>query len=140
MDIKKLEEKYKAGETTLEEEEALFQNGANADSELSAWYRYAKHSKKQAPPALEEGIWNTIQRRIRSLKITVFAAAASILLLIVFSTHISPKEGQLTYQEKEAKLQEALALVADIETEPSVENIIYEDELVIIYTNTEQQK
>ncbi|WP_341224837.1 hypothetical protein [uncultured Arcticibacterium sp.] len=136
MDIEKLIEKYKAGETTLKEEQFLLENTSDVDTEMSAWFQYAKQKRKEPTPALKEKIWASISKKRIPFRIGMFAAAASILFLAVFFIHNARQE-KLAYEKKEATLKEALAMLSEPEIIPSKKNIIYEDELVIIYNNPE---
>lgn len=136
MDIEKLIEKYKAGETTLEEESFLFENVSDVDTEMSTWFKYAKQKKKAATPVLKEKIWASISKKSVRFRIGVFSAAASVLLLVFFFINDIRQE-KLDYKQKEATLKEALAMLSEPEIMPSKKNIIYEDELVIIYNNPE---
>ncbi|AWV97286.1 hypothetical protein [Arcticibacterium luteifluviistationis] len=134
MDINKLLEKYMAGETTLEEEKFLLDNASNPEQDMAAWFKYAKHKKRQPTPNLGEKIWATISKKTLRFKIGMFAAAASILLLAFFSLQ-NLKQEKLAYKEKEATLKEALAMLSVPKIKPAAASIIYEDDLVIIYTS-----
>lgn len=136
MDIEKLIEKYKAGETSLEEEQFLMENVSDFATDVSAWLRYANQSKKQSSPDLKNNIWTSINKKILRFRMGLFAAAASIFLVAIFSIS-NMKEKEMAYEEKAAVLKEAMAMLSDVETLPAAENIIYEDDLVIIYTSTE---
>ncbi len=133
-----LVEKYLAAATTLEEEETLF-DGENQQPGLAEWATYRKQKRKRAPSNLPDTIWSAIQRRRRNRRRILIGvpAAASIAFIVVSlilsSGPLPQDEGPITYDEKEALLKEALSMFPDEKPTTAEENIIYEDDLVIIY-------
>ena len=126
--LDKLIEKYNAGETSLVEEAYLKENAD--DLELQAWFNYVNKSKVQAESNLKTDVWKAIDKKRNRFRISVFSAAASFMLLVFFTVdYFKPQQQSLA--EKEALLQEAKAMFSD---GLLTQNIIYEDELVIIYT------
>ena len=130
--------KYLEAETTLEEEETLF-DGENQPPGLAEWATYRKQKSKRAPSHLPDTIWSAIQRRRRNKRrMLIGMPVAASIALLVMSIFFSPdpvtqNEGPITYDEKEALLKEALSMFPDEKPTMSKEQIIYEDELVIIY-------
>ena len=135
--INKLTEKYEVGASTLQEEQFLFDNAENSESGIEAWSTFVKRNKKEAPENFNDKLWNSFQNRInkqRRFKIRIISAAASVLLIIALSIG-SLIQKELSNNKKEALLNQALSMFADSEQEITMENIIYEDEIIIIYTS-----
>jgi hypothetical protein len=68
--------------------------------------------------------------------ITLFISAAASLALLISLVFISPSlrnQKEMTYEEKAAKLEEALSLISE-NNEQADRKIIYEDEIIVIYT------
>lgn len=131
MKIEEIIKKYMAGESSMEEEKELLESREKLDPALKAWSQYVQNSKKQAPEGLVDTISVTASNRGRVIKMAVFAAAASILLLLGFylGGSLQKQENkEMSLSEKQEKLAEAYAMFDDSE------NIIYEDDLIILYT------
>ena len=127
--------KYVAGESSLAEEEALFNSGQPAPG-MDEWSRFVKGQKQEVPPQLQETIWTSIQTRKRNRQRFLWGLsgiAASIALLIAFFIG-NPDNDQLSDAEKQAALYEALSMFSEDQNTPEQQSIIYEDELIIIYT------
>lgn len=129
-----LVEKYLAAESTLEEEEKLF-NAENQRPDIAKWSTYVKRKRYKAPSNLNESIWEGIQTRKRSKHrylIAVSSLAATIALffaVFIYNTF----NGYSEYAEKEALLNEALSMYSVEEPKEQKQTILYEDDLVIIY-------
>ena len=137
--IEKLTEKYETGASTLNEEQFLFDNAENSPSKIEAWSTFVKRNKREAPENLNDKLWASFQNRIirkRRFKVGIISAAASIVLIITLIIG-NPGQKKLSYNEKEALLNQALNMIAVSEQEIAKENIIYEDEMIIIYTSIE---
>jgi len=140
--IKELTEKYKAGNSTLEEDQSLFNSTENTGSIFEPWSAFVKGNKREAPGNFNESLWNSFQNRTRSkyrLRIAMMSAAASVILIITFLT-VKPEQEKLSYSEKEALLEQAINMFEDsgqeiVEQDITEQEIIYEDELIIIYTD-----
>ncbi|MEM6804003.1 MAG: hypothetical protein AAF696_21540, partial [Bacteroidota bacterium] len=93
--------------------------------------------KKAAPASLQNAAWAHIQKnernKSRSLVLGVLAAASVAVFMISSSDFFLSQE--MNHQEKEALLEEALSLFP-AET-PIEEDIIYEDEMLMIYTSSD---
>lgn len=142
--IKELTEKYEAGDSTLKEEQSLFDSAENSGSTIEPWSAFVKGNKREAPGNLNETLWSSFQNRTsrrRKLRIATMSAAASVMLIIAILI-INPGQKQLSYSEKEALLEQAINMFEDSEQEIvgqeiMEQEVIYEDELIIIYTGME---
>ena len=138
-EINKLIEKYKEGESTLDEEQFLLDHVDESEPSLKLWSSYVNNTKIQVPEHFNDSLWKSFEKRKakkRKVFVTGIMAAASILLLIpLLLTQSTNKE--LDYAEKEALLHQALMMVSDSNTNETQQNIIYENEMIIIYTTTE---
>ncbi len=138
-EIERLIEKYKEGNSTLNEEQLLFDKTQNLKPSLEAWSTFVKKNKNETPKNFNDTLWESFQnkktKRHRRF-VGIMSTAASVLLLI--SLYIaSPKQKELNYSEKEALLNQALNMVSNSEPSEIQQNIIYENEMIIIYTTTE---
>ena len=136
IEFEKLVEKYNEGDSSLKEEQLLFNNAKNSEHSLEAWSTFVKNNKKEIPKDFNETLWESFQNkkiRKRKIFIGIMSAAASVLLLIsLFIT--TPKQKELNYSEKEVLLNQAINMVSNSEIK---KNIFYEDDMIIIYTTTE---
>ena len=136
IEFEKLVEKYNEGDSSLKEEQLLFNNAKNSGHSLEAWSTFVKNNKKEIPKDFNETLWESFQNkkiRKRKIFIGIMSAAASVLLLIsLFIT--TPKQKELNYSEKEVLLNQAINMVSNSEIK---KNIFYEDDMIIIYTTTE---
>lgn len=138
-EIENLIEKYKAGTSTLDEEQFLLEHTKDSESAMGVWFEFAKKQKREVAEGFSDTLWQSFQNRKakrRRLWIGAMSVAATVLLLIAFLID-APKPQELSYHQKEALLAQALDLLADAEEAKSEENIIYENELIIIYTSWE---
>ena len=136
-EIEQLIEKYEAGDSSLQEEQFLFDNAEN--SKIEAWSAFAQRNKVEAPNHFNDNLWESFQKRTikkRRFKIRIISAAASIILIIALSVgNLGEKE--LTYNEKADLLAQALSMFPDTEQEVAQKSIIYEDDIVVIYASVE---
>jgi len=138
-EIERLIKKYNEGNSTLNEEQILFDNTKNSKPSLEAWSTFAKKNKIETPKGFNDTLWESFQnKKIRKRKVYVgiIAAAASVLLLISLYI-VNPKQKELDYSEKQALLNQALNMVSNSGLVEIQERIIYENEMIIIYTSTE---
>jgi hypothetical protein len=132
--IKELFEKYKKGETSLEEEKFLLENSSELNFPLANWINMERENKN-VPENLNEKLWASFEKRTPSknkIMLRVLVAAASIVLL--FSLY--PKNYQDDTQsliEKQALLMEAKSMFTEIEQNTNQE-IIFENDLIVLYT------
>lgn len=135
--IKTLLEKYKNGQTTLEEEKYLFKNKDKVLSPLTDWIAFEQKNKKKVPENLNEKLWYSFDEKTKTkrkiLKSTTIAAATIALLFTLYVKNTATETQ--TAAEKEALLKEAKSLFSDLEN-PKNKDIIFEDDLIIVYTET----
>lgn len=128
--IKDLIEKYKLGSTTLKEEAYLFDNVNNKDDELGSWANFVKANKKVVPENFNEKLWNSFEPKIENkhnYRYKILGAVASVAVLITL-TFFNFSNNNQSLEEKELLLNEAKNMFT------SNESIIFEDELIIVYT------
>lgn len=129
---------YKEGRSSLEEEEKLARILGASNEKENGWFKYIQQHKKVAPRNLESDIWALIQKRgsrKRRILLRISSVAASIILAVsVFFILETRPQQEMSYAEKEAVLAEALAMISDTQEQPIVGEILYEDEILIIYT------
>ena len=135
-EIERLIEKYKEGNSTLNEEQFLFDHIKNSEPSLEAWSTFVKNNKKETPNNFNDTLWESFQNKKigkRRRFVGVISAAASVILLI--SLYIaSPKQKEVSYSKKEDLLNQALNMVSNSEPSEMQQSIIYENEMIIIYT------
>lgn len=129
----KLIGKYLEAESNLKEEQEIF-NAETENSELDPWLNFAKKTRVKAPENLNDSVWKSIQNKRKASRRIIYglvATAASVALVISLSVNSSKKQ---SYEEKEALLKEALAMFEENEPQQELWNIIYEDEMIVLYT------
>lgn len=135
--IKEIFEKYKNGQTSLEEEQFLFRNSADVNFPLANWITSEKNNKKELPKNFNERLWESFDKKTQSKNKTlkrVFIAAASITLF--FNIYIKNQKNKTQSNwEKEVLLMEAKSMFLEIEENVN-EEIIFEDDLIVLYTKT----
>ncbi len=137
--LNKIFEKYKKGNSSLDEENILFENANNLNTSFKAWSNFARNNKIETPKDFNDTIWESFENKINNkhksrFKIVIMSAAASILLIIAFFIGNTTKK-ELSYDQKAALLNEALSMFSD--NKQNNENIIYENETIVIYTSIE---
>lgn len=136
--INKQVQAYEEGHTSLAEEQELLSLFGNSDKEEYAWFKFLKSQKSNTPVHLQSDIWTSIQEKEnqkRSRFIRIGSIAASVVLALSLSIGFfnrNPEE--MTLQEKEAVLKEAMALIPETQNKTILGEIIYENEILIIYT------
>jgi len=137
---KRLIKKYKEGQSTLNEEQFLFHSTESLDPSLDAWSTFVKNNQTETPKDFNAQLWESFQNRKnrkRKLFIGIFSAAASVVLLVSLFLG-TPKQDELNYAEKEAMLSLAKEMVSNSDSVEIEQNIIFENEIVIIYTTKEK--
>jgi len=138
--IKNIVQKYKAGNSNLKEENALFNSEDNKEDSIKLWASYVKKNKITTPVNLNDKLWLSFEKNHKSkpkIKLWLFAAAASIVLL--FATYInSIDENRMSYSEKQALLNEAKNMIATTDQNDYIHHIILENELVVVYTKSKK--
>lgn len=138
--IESLLEKYEAGETTLKEEQYLFENADNTTPALEAWSSFVLKDKKKLPENFHENLWesfNSKKSKKHKYMLGLLSSAATIALFITVLLLGNPNQKELSYSEKEALLKESLKMVASTEEIDLSQDIIYENDFIIIYTKDE---
>ncbi|AOW17448.1 hypothetical protein LPB03_08210 [Polaribacter vadi] len=134
--IKNRIEKYKNGETSLKEEKRLFDEVGENESEIKILAGFVEENKIETPYNLNDKLWNSFEKKTAKknrFKIGIFSAAASILLLVSLYFGFL-NENELSYNEKEALLNEAKSMFSDAEVKQTIHNIIIETDFIIVYT------
>lgn len=135
--IKDLIKKYKAGTSSLEEEEIIYDND-KVDSSIKMLSSFIKKTKKEAPHNINDKLWNSFDKKTshtKKIRIGFFTVAASILLVISLFVNFN-SENKLTNNQKEMLLSEAKSMFEDVKQEKIVHNIIIENDLIVVYTKT----
>ncbi len=135
----KLFKKYQEGKTTLKEENILFNKEQNSSPSLQAWFVYAKNNRIKMPKNLNDTLWDSFKIKLRSRRKFTFAimsAAATIILFITFFIGYT-NHNKLNYNEKKALLNQALNMFPDEKKTEFQHEIIYESNLIVIYTVSE---
>jgi len=136
--IKNRIEKYKNGETSLKEEEQLFNNVGENQPEIEVLSDFVKENKINMPPNLNDKLWKSFEKRTaknNNFKIGVFSAAASIALILSLFLY-NNNQNKLSETEKSALLEEAKSMFKETPKEKEMYTKILENELVIVYTKT----
>ncbi|NRD23922.1 hypothetical protein HNV10_11750 [Winogradskyella litoriviva] len=136
---KVLLKKYKEGYTTLDDEQFLLDKTSGITPSLDAWSTFVKNNKIETPHNFNEKLWESFQNkknRKRKVFVGIMSAAASLLLFITFII-TNQKQEELNYSEKEALLSLAKEMVSNSDSTDNEKNIIYENDMVIIYTTKE---
>ena len=138
--IKSRFEKYKKGETSLKEEKNLFDEVDENQPEIEVLGDFIKRNKIKTPPNLNDTLWNSFEKKTaknNNFKIGIFSAAASIILLVTLYFGNLNKD-ELSYNEKQALLNEAKSMFSDEGVKETMHNIIIETDFIIVYTKTEK--
>lgn len=134
--IKLLRNKYKAGESSLQEEKCLFAAVNESDPELKSVATFIQNNSITAPENLNDKLWESFEKRnskSKKLKIGIFSAAASIALLVTFYINKN-HQNKLSNSEKQALLNEAKNMFADVNSSENQHRIILESDLVVVYS------
>jgi hypothetical protein len=130
---------YKDGNSTLKEEQLLFNHAKNSEPSLEAWSTFVKNNKTKAPKDFNNVLWQSFQakkkRKQKGIIRALFTAASVILLISFFIGKRGQKEQ--SYAEKEVLLNQALGMFDSFEQKEIRHNIFYENEMIIVYTTTE---
>jgi hypothetical protein len=133
--INTLTSKYKAGETSRQEELYLQKNSTKIENAQKDIFRYIQHHKKKAPRDFNEKQWQIFelkQKRRKIRRYSIISVAASVLIVVSLLLINTPQK-EMDYLEKQALLEEALLMIENAEQD-NQETVLYEDEMVIIYT------
>jgi hypothetical protein len=138
--MNRLIEKYKNGETSLEEEEKLFYNVNEDELEIKALADFIHNHQIKTPQNLNEKLWKSFdEKKVKknNFKITFFSVAASIVLIV--SLYVGNLDrNKLSNGEKQALLNEAKNMFVDVEVPKTVHHIILESDLIVLYTKSDK--
>ena len=141
MNKEKLNEQlelYEQGQTSLKEEAELLDNLGDSGSKKFVWFRFLKQRKETIPSDLEKQVWDKIQsgEKNKSNKLLrILAVAASIALIVSVLSIPNPFKGrEMSHDEKAAVLKEAFNMISSAKQPQGNQEIIYEDDILIIYT------
>lgn len=130
-------ERYEQGLSSREEENILMKHAGLSHKAAGAWFKFLKHQKRIASDDLEMRVQDAIKSfekgKIRFIKRISLAAASAALLVSILFISLPWQDRAMSYEEKAAVLQEALSLLEEGRQEPG-KKVIYEDSLIIIYT------
>lgn len=134
--IKHIIQKYKAGESSLEEEKILFDSVEKTKESIQTWASFVKKSRITSPENLNEKLWTSFEMKTKKpnkFRIGMFSAAASIALIFsifIYNNH----QNKLSESEKSALLEEARNMFVDENKQQEIYQKILENELIIVYT------
>ena len=136
--VDELLEKYEQGLASQEEMDLLMEQFEDSRTGPGVWFNYLRLQKRKAPENLQNQVWSAIQtqEKKKTRKITLFISAAASLVILISLIILSPSlrnQKEMSYDEKAAKLEEALSLISE-NNEQADRKIIYEDEIIVIYT------
>ena len=136
--VDKLLRKYEQGLVSQDEMDLLMEQFEDSRSGPGVWFNFLRLQKKNSPENLNHQVWSAIQSHVKkkNRRVTlIISAAASLAILIslIFITPTLRNQKEMTYEEKAAKLEEALSLISEHNNQANRE-IIYEDEIILIYT------
>jgi len=132
----KLYKSYLAGMTSLDEERTLEASSGDARSGEKVWFNFTRSHRKTAAVDLEKNIVSAIiaRRGQTRRRIAQYGSIAAIMVLSVTLAVLHPwKPAEMSYEEKVIALGQALELVGTEMTAEADQEIIYEDEILIIY-------
>lgn len=130
--------KYEQGESSLTEEQIIFEHSENMESSSHAWYTFVKRERRKAPTGLQSDIWEAIdkkQKTIQRWRAAIISALALILLLLSIAIY-KPFDSTQSHETKEALLNEALRMFENTDSKSELKSI-YEDDMIIIYASAE---
>lgn len=131
--INNLIEKYRSGTTSLEEEQFLLENVNKLDAAIEASSVFIKMNKKEIPDNFNDKLWDSFEPKIKTkhkYSYKIFGAVASVAIFVTLAFYTFSNNEQ-SIEEKEFLLNEAKNMFVNNE------NIIFEDELIIVYTKQE---
>nr|WP_297916129.1 hypothetical protein [uncultured Allomuricauda sp.] len=137
--MESLRKAYQEGNTTLNEEHYLFNKAENSGSSLEAWSAFVRNNKSISPKDFNDRLWESFQAkrsRKRKKAVVLVSAAASVLLFVTLFMG-NPGQRELSYSEKEALLNQALDMFPNTPQKGMERNIIYENEMIILYTTSD---
>ncbi|MEQ8554509.1 MAG: hypothetical protein RIC06_14785 [Cyclobacteriaceae bacterium] len=132
--------KYMAGESTLKEEKELLKVD-HADPEIADWSMFAKAKRINTPDGLQDEILTRIQARTKRRRWLYASTGIAATIVLILAVMFEPQErGLMSENEKQVLLSEVLSMFPEAETVDSKKEILYEDELIVIYIVSDQDK
>lgn len=134
--IKNIIQKYKAGESSLDEEKILFNSVKKTEESIQTWASFVKKSRIISTENLNEKLWKSFEKKTKKLnkfRLGILSAAASIALIFsifIYNNH----QNELSESEKSALLEEARNMFVDENKQQDIYQKILENELIIVYT------
>jgi hypothetical protein len=136
--MNRLIEKYKNGETSLQEEETLFKHVKEDQKALKILGDFRINNQIKTPYDLNERLWESFDKKKtknNSFEIGFFSAVASIVLLV--SLYVGNlNRNKLSNGEKQALLNEAKNMFLEAEVHKTAQHIILESDLIVVYTKS----
>jgi hypothetical protein len=137
--MNRLIEKYKNGETSLKEEEALFKQAKEEQTALKMLGDFINNNQIKTPHNLNDILWKSFDKKKgknNRFKIGFISLAASIVLIV--SLYVGNlNRTKLSKSEKQVLLNEAKNMFVDVEVPKTVHHIILESDLIVVYTRSE---
>ena len=137
--VDKLLKLFEQGLTSTEEEDVLLEHFSDSRTGDKVLFNYIMHQKKMVPDNLENQIWSSIQsgeKKKKRFMLRMTLAAASVILVISYLLIFVPgHQEEMTYREKVAILEEAQSMISGATENTTKREIIYEDDVLIIYTD-----
>jgi 23S rRNA-/tRNA-specific pseudouridylate synthase len=130
-------EKYENGDSSINEEKILHNHIDESDQSLKSWSRFIKNHKTEVPEKFNERLWEKFESKTKSTRklfIGAISIAASILLVLALYINNHKSQHELSYEEKVALLNQAREMLYH-EDDIAQQDIIYEDDIIIIFTD-----
>ncbi len=125
--------KYMAGESTLMEEKELLKVD-HADPEIADWSMYTKGKRINALVGLKDEILTRIQARTRRRRWLYASTGIAATIVLILAVMFEQQEQDLMAdREKQELIDEVLSMFPEAETVDSKKEILYEDDMVVIY-------
>lgn len=134
--LKNLIDKYENGQSSLNEEKILHDQTDEINPEMKPWSEFVNNHKAKVPEEFNEELWEKFEPKTnttRKLFISIASVAATVLLIVTLYFNFNSNQQELSYEEKEALLNQAKDMLFN-EDHLAQQDIIYEDETIIIYT------
>lgn len=132
-EMEEILKKYKESMSTLSEEKTLLEHSEHTPSAMKGWFAFIKRNRRKAPAGFNERMWKEFEGKVqkpRKRYMEILAVAASLILLVAVFWN-SPGDD---IPAKEEKLSQALQMFEDA-PQPAIDHdILYEDDMIIVYS------
>lgn len=135
-DTNKLEKAYLEAKTSVAQERAYLNQNGEPASPRAQWSDFVARHRVQVPKGLQEDLWESFERKSRAViwwRKPIVKGAVAVVLVGLFYFGAQLVAGR-EYERKEALLQQAQQLFSETPAESVRDSIIYETEVLIIYT------